>query len=70
MLNLEDEASELVRYIKRKEKAVEVWDKETAVSGSRWRYIKEKGKVVEVQDKEAVLSGGGEKVAGARKGIK
>ena len=43
---LEDEASELVKY------------------------IKGKGNTVEVRDKEAALSGGGEKVAGARKGIK
>ena len=32
---LEDEALELVRYIKRKGKAVEVWDKEAAVSGRK-----------------------------------
>ena len=56
---LEDEASELVKYIKGKGKAVEVQDKETTASRSGGKYIKGKGNVVEVQDKEAAPSGGG-----------
>ena len=67
---LKDEASELVKYIKGKGKAVEVWDKETTASRSGGKYIKGKGNMVEIQDKEVAPSGGREKVAGARKGIK
>ena len=54
---LEDEASELARYIKRKGKAVEVRDKEMTASGSGGRYIKGEGKAVEVRDKEAAANG-------------
>ena len=61
---------ELAKYIKGKGKAVEVQDKETTASRSRGKYIKRKWNAVEVRDKEAAPSGGGEKVAGARKGIK
>ena len=50
---LEDEASELAKYIKGKGKAVEVRDKEMTVSRSRGKYINGKGNTVEVWDKEA-----------------